>query len=61
MTKLFSFFAIALMMFSFSPSESQAGWKIRGWYAPQVRCVMKKVTIRKGTGKVRVETIRVCR
>lgn len=52
-------FGMALMLLPAFTIESHAGWKIRGWYAPQVVCKMKKVTIRKD-GKVKVQVIRVC-
>jgi hypothetical protein len=41
----------------------EAGWKKRGWYKKTTgtECVMRKVSVVAGNGRVVIKTIRVCR
>jgi hypothetical protein len=43
--------------------DSEAGWKKRGWYVkkPTANCVMRKVAVVDGYGRISKRMVRVCR
>ena len=59
------FYAVFVFIFALTaiPTESQAGWKIRGWYSGKraIQCTMKKVVVLDQKGRPVVKKIRVCR
>ena len=62
MKKLGAIVLLITIAFSATISTGEAGWKKRGWYMKKqgVNCVMRKVTVVTGSGKVVVQKVRVC-
>lgn len=62
MKRIFTITLLAMSAFGLLAAESQAGWKIRGWYTPKkaVQCKMKTVVAPTEGGNKVVRKIRVC-
>lgn len=63
MKKLGAVLLLITIAIAATVNPGEAGWKKRGWYLkrPDAQCMMRKVSVMTASGKVAVQTIRVCR
>jgi hypothetical protein len=63
MKKLGAILLLVAIATAAAVNPGEAGWKKRGWYLKRqdAECVMRRVTVVTGNGRVVVQKIRVCR